>query len=195
MKIILKKINKSYDRVVLKDVSYVFESGKLYVIKGVSGCGKSTLLNIIGGLEKEYDGEVGIEEGKVKTGYIFQYSMLLSGLTVMENLLLIKKGKEQILSLAKLFDIENLLNKFPETLSGGERQRVAVIRTLLINPNMLLADEPTASLDEANSQLISDTIAGLKDRDIVIIVATHEHYFDKYADEIIDLNYGSIKKV
>ena len=192
MRIILNDINKSYDRLVLDNLSYVFESGKLYVIKGVSGCGKSTLLNVISGLETEYDGKIHIEDGNMRKAHIFQYSLLISKLTVLENLMFIKNDVKEIKRLAEEFGVLDLLEKYPEMLSGGERQRVAIIRAMLLKPNVLFADEPTASLDDRNSRLIAKKLFELKSENVMVLVATHEHYFDEYADEIIDLHYGKI---
>lgn len=202
MCIILENVEKSYDRPVLKGINYTFETGKVYVIKGVSGCGKSTLFNIIGGLEKDYSGKVKNlfnKDEKVSideiTGYIFQYSLLLSNITIKENLLLIKNDEGSINDLCESVGIVHLLDKFPDQISGGERQRVAIVRALLLEPQIILADEPTASLDDANSKNIAEIIAKLKSEDRIIFVATHEHYFDELADEIIYLKYGEIDRV
>lgn len=197
MVISLKNIRKEYDRAVIKNLSYSFEDGKLYVIKGVSGCGKSTLLNIIGGVEKEYTGSISIddESGCYRTGYIFQSSLLISKLTVQENLTLISDDAAMISSLSNSLDIEDLMMKYPEQLSGGERQRVAIARAMLLKPLLILADEPTASLDEQNSRNIASIFADLRQRDRIIIIATHEDCFDSYADEVIYLQYGSIESV
>lgn len=196
MKIQLVHIEKNYTAPVLKDLSYTFEEGKLYVIKGVSGCGKTTLLNLIGGLDTPSRGEIVTDiEGQLSdhTGYIFQNSLLISKLTVMENLLLIKNAPEEICSLGEQFGVESLLSKYPAQISGGERQRIAIIRALLKMPQILLADEPTASLDDENSAMIAETIAKLCTPDRIVIVSTHESYFDAYADEIIYLHYGTIE--
>ena len=202
MCIILENVEKSYDRPVLKGINYTFETGKVYVIKGVSGCGKSTLFNIIGGLEKDYSGKVENLLNKDKkvsndemTGYIFQYSLLLSNITIKENLLLIKNDEGSINELCESVGIAHLLDKFPDQISGGERQRVAIVRALLLEPQIILADEPTASLDDVNSENIAEIITKLKSKDRIILVATHEHYFDELADEIIYLKYGEIDKV
>ena len=202
MRIVLENIEKSYDRPVLKNINYTFEAGKIYVIKGVSGCGKTTLFNIIGGLEKDYSGKVenlSNTDGKDSiaeiTGYIFQYSLLLSNITIKDNLLLIKNDESLIINLCESVGVAHLLEKFPEQISGGERQRVAIVRALLLEPQILLADEPTASLDDANSENIAEIISELKSEDRIILVATHEHYFDELADEIIYLKYGEIDKV
>lgn len=202
MCIILENVEKSYDRPVLKGINYTFETGKVYVIKGVSGCGKSTLFNIIGGLEKDYSGKVENllnKDEKVSTdemtGYIFQYSLLLSNITIKENLLLIKNDEGSINELCESVGIVHLLDKFPDQISGGERQRVAIVRALLLEPQIILADEPTASLDDVNSENIAEIITKLKSKDRIILVATHEHYFDELADEIIYLKYGELDKV
>ena len=191
MEIRLNNLNKSFDgRPVLKDVSYTFESGKLYVIKGVSGCGKTTLLNILGGVDTEYDGTC--DTGGVRTAMIFQKSLLLGGLTVRENLLLIRNDPQAIGRLTGQLGIASLLKKYPSEISGGERQRASVARALLIAPGLLLADEPTASLDAENSERIAQILAGLKREDRIIIVATHEDCFDRYADAILPLDYGEL---
>ena len=200
----IKNIEKEYDRPVLKNISYSFAAGKLYVIKGVSGCGKSTLLNILGGIETAFSGEVLLDgEPFIKKtdisqntcGYIYQQSLLLSEITVRDNLLLIRNDTERIEVLCKDLGLSSLLDKHPDELSGGERQRVAIVRALLNNPKILLADEPTASLDDGNSMKIAETIANLRSDNRIIIVATHEHCFDELADEMIDLRYGIIDNV
>ena len=194
MKIQLRNLTKKYEKDVIKQVSYTFEAGRLYVIKGISGCGKTTLMNIIGGVDKSFEGEV-IRENINNTGYIFQNSLLLSGITVRENLKLIKNSPDEILRLGREIGVDGLLEKYPEQLSGGERQRVAIVRALLSSPELLLADEPTASLDANNSEIVAETISNLKNDNRIIIVSTHEHCFDKYADEIIYLNYGTVDRV
>ncbi len=198
MNIELKNIEKSYTSPVIKGISYKFESGKLYVLKGVSGCGKTTLLNIIGNIETDYRGEViktGADNDRINIGFVFQQSLLISKVTVLENLLLIKNDYKSIYSLCNRFGITDKLDKYPHELSGGERQRIAIVRALINSYDVLLADEPTASLDEENSISIAKTVAELKKDNKIIIVATHEPYFDEYADEIIYLNYGVIEKV
>lgn len=197
-KIELCNIEKSYNSPVIKNLSYTFEAGKMYVIKGVSGCGKTTLLNIIGGIETDFGGEIRKTpfdgQAEIKPGFIFQQSLLLSNITVMENLLLLKNDSAGICAIAERFGISDKLNKYPRQLSGGERQRAAIVRTLLQAPDILLADEPTASLDGANSENTVRAIAELKSPDRAVIVATHEHCFDSFADEILYLNYGVIEK-
>lgn len=199
MKLTIENIKKKYDRDVIKGISHEFVSGKLYVIKGVSGSGKSTCLNILGGIESEYEGRIMVdgEDANVKTlsGYVFQKSLLLSGLTIYENLLLIKNDKSLINKLCDDYGVTELLYKYPEQISGGERQRITIIRALLLNPQIILADEPTASLDESNSMNVAECLSELCNEGKIVIVATHEHYFDEFADEIIHLKYGVIDKI
>ena len=197
MVIKLSNVWKTYEKDVLKGITYSFESGKIYVIKGVSGCGKSTLLNLIGGLDQPNKGSIVTDTDGVPsdyTSYLFQNSLLISKLTVIENLLLINADRKRIMKLAKSFGVLEQLHKYPFELSGGERQRIAVIRALLRPNKIILADEPTASLDLGNSELVAKTLAMLRSDGRILIVATHENCFDEYADEILYLNYGKIER-
>lgn len=196
----IKNVTKKYDRTVLDGVTHTFEYGKLYVIKGVSGCGKTTLLNIMGGLDSDYEGEIFIngENGKTvlteKVGYVFQQSLLISDLTVKDNLLLINDDIQKADEITERLGVRELYDKYPSQLSGGERQRIAVARALITGVKIILADEPTASLDGTNSALTAQLLAELCGEGCAVIVATHEHYFDAIADEIIHLDYGKIGK-
>ena len=196
----IKNVTKKYDRTVLDGVTHTFEYGKLYVIKGVSGCGKTTLLNIMGGLDSDYEGEIFIngENGKTvlteKVGYVFQQSLLISDLTVRDNLLLINDDIQKADKITERLGVRELYDKYPSQLSGGERQRIAVARALITGVKIILADEPTASLDGTNSALTAQLLAELCGEGCAVIVATHEHYFDTIADEIIHLDYGKIGK-
>ncbi|MDD4592751.1 MAG: ATP-binding cassette domain-containing protein, partial [Parabacteroides sp.] len=204
----LKGISKIYDRKVLDDFSYRFEQGKIYVIKGVSGTGKTTLLNILGGLDFDFEGEFvfysdsvkGLQKNekesfRAKIGYIFQNSLLLSKLSIMENLLFIRNDEATIKYYADKFHVSSLLSKYPEQLSGGERQRISIIRALLGSPKLILADEPTASLDHKNSEKIAEAIKEISSAENIVIIATHEKCFDDVADEIIHLEYGKAGSV
>ena len=201
----LVNIEKRFQYAVLKKVNYTFEEGKVYIIKGVSGCGKSTLLNIIGGLDRDFLGDITVdgkslrkrnrkefEDFRGKVSYIFQNSLLISKLTVKENLLFIKENLEKIEYYATKLGVDGLLEKYPEQLSGGERQRIALIRAMLLEPKIIIADEPTASLDSENSIKIAKLLRELTGDGCITIIATHEDCFDEVADEIISLNYGSI---
>lgn len=204
MTLTVQNIEKSYDRPVLKGVSHTFAGGGLYVIKGVSGCGKSTLFHILGGIETSFSGQISLDgeslEGRPDrlrelSGTVYQHSLLLSGLTVGENLLFIKNDPDRAEALCRELGVSELLDRLPEELSGGERQRVSLARALLRSPRILLVDEPTASLDKDNSAKIAELLARLRAEDRIILVATHERCFDELADEIIDLRYGQIASV
>lgn len=197
----IKNITKTYDRIVLDSITHSFDYGRLYVIKGVSGCGKTTLLNILGGLDSNFEGQVLLDGNSGKNvlteniGYIFQQSLLISDLTVKENLLLINDDHEKIDFLTQQLGINELLDQFPSQISGGERQRVSIFRALLAGVNIILADEPTSSLDDLNSHFIAELLSDLCKKGYLVIVATHEHYFDPLADEIIQLDYGKINDI
>lgn len=194
-------LTKRYDRAVINQFTYQFEPGRLYVIKGVSGCGKTTLLNVLGGLDSAYEGEVSFDGNKERdylvtsVGYIFQESLLISDLTVRNNLLLVNPDFAKINVVTTRLGVDHLYDKYPTQLSGGERQRVAVARALITGVKVLLADEPTASLDETNSIEIATLLSELCKEGCTVIVATHEHYFNELADEIIHLDYGKIGRV
>ena len=194
MKLELNNLKKSFGpKEILKGISFSFESGKIYLVKGVSGCGKTTLMNILGGIDKDFDGQVITspeESGNI--GYLFQRSLLLSSLTVRENLEVITDDDLKINELCVSLGINDLLEKKPNELSGGERQRISIARALLRDPGLLLCDEPTASLDFANSEMVAKMVCSQKSENRIIIVATHDTCFDKYADVILNLDYGKL---
>lgn len=199
-------LNKKYDKYgkkVLENVNLSFQAGNIYIIKGISGSGKTTLLNIIAGIDNNYDGTINYEGKDISSfskkerdtylkniGYVTQKSLLISTLSVLDNLRFINDDIKKIMHYAKMMNIEKLLYKKPSNLSGGERQRVAIIRALLLNQKIIIADEPTASLDEKNSLSLVDIYNKLKLENKVIIIATHNDYFDKIANAVITLDYG-----
>ena len=191
----LDNINKTYDgqNFVLQNFSYDFEKGKIYIIKGVSGCGKTSLLNIIGGLDKDYNGK--IVEPPDSVGFITQNNMLFSDWTIYENLSFIKNDKKAIYEISTFLGTAHLLDKYPSEISGGERQRICIIRALLSLPDLLLADEPAASLDSKNAKLIALSFEKLRSKERCIIIVTHKNCFDSIADEILQLDYGKLSTV
>lgn len=191
----LKMITKKYqNNVIISDFNYKFEQAKMYVLKGPSGSGKTTLLNIISGIDCDFDGEC-IKNNELKQiGYIFQQSLLVSELSVEENLLLISSDKSKILYYCKLFNIDKIIYKYPTELSGGERQRVSIVRAILSSSDLIIADEPTSSLDLSNANKIVDELNKLKLLNRTVIVATHDQCFDPYADEILYIEDGKINK-
>lgn len=199
----IRNLSKQYNgEKVLDAISMDFVEGNLYVLKGVSGCGKTTLLNIIAGLDTDFEGTVennGLQLGKKEikkyretVGYIFQQSLLLSNLNILENLKLIYPNDAKITEYAKEFHVEHLLNKYPSQCSNGERQRVAIIRALLLDCPIILADEPTASLDIESSKDIANAFLSVREDRRIIIVVTHEDCFDGIGNEIVNLDYGKV---
>lgn len=193
--IILNNIKKEYDRLIFENVNLVFEKGKIYVIKGISGSGKTTLLNIISGLDTQFFGEY--KNDSKTTSYIFQKSLLFSHLNILDNLMLVNSDKNEIDLISKMLEIQDLYYKKPEYVSVGERQRIAIARALLVNPDLIIADEPTASLDHDNSVRVADIFNQIRNDHHTIIISTHEDCFDDIADEILYLNdaHISVKKV
>ena len=215
IKNLTKKYEKNKSIKVLNDVSFTFESGKTYSIIGPSGSGKSTLLNLLSLIDNPTTGSIEISSNKIKLnnkvendlirakkiGIIYQDKNLLSDFTALENVylpnLLITKEKQKSVDLAKKL-IKNVgmstrINYFPNELSGGENQRIAIARALINDPDIILADEPTGSLDFENAKLIFKILFNLKNKNRIIIFATHNRYFANMADCKIMMNDGNIQ--
>ena len=210
-----KKYEKNKAIKVLKDLSFNFVSGKSYSIMGPSGSGKSTLLNMLSLIDSPTTGSIVINNKKINTnnnvendiiraskiGIIYQDKNLLSDFTALENVylpnLLISKEKQKSKELAKKLIKEvgmiTRLNHFPNELSGGENQRIAIARALINDPEIILADEPTGNLDSNNAKLIFKILFNLKNKNRIIIFATHNRYFANMADCKITMNNGNIK--
>lgn len=198
----LNKLTKYFGQnKVLDNINAIFNDNQLYIIKGVSGCGKSTLLKILCGIITDYDGEYLLDGKNVKeinskqmkkmVGYMCQESLLVSKLTVKDNLLLIKNDISKIEEYAELFKVKKLLNKYPSEISGGERQRIALIRTLLNDPEILLLDEPTSALDHNNSLNFIEALKKIKNKTIILV--THKDLFDEYGN-VLKLDYGKLEQ-
>ena len=201
---------------VLKDISATFETGKLYSIMGPSGMGKTTLLSIIAGLDRPTNGAVYIdgedllnidlnEYRRNKVAMIFQQFHLFPLLTSLENTsyLLessgIKREKAEARA-AELLEIvgidEDKHKRYPANLSGGEQQRVAIARALSNGAKLILADEPTGNLDEANSEAVIGILKNLAHNEgYCVIVVTHNPDVAAVSDVVFKLSYGGIKQV
>ena len=215
----IKNLTKKYEKnktiKVLNDISFNFEPGKTYSITGPSGSGKSTLLNLLSLIDNPTSGTIEIISNKIKLnnkvendlirakkiGIIYQDKNLLSDFTALENVylpnLLVSKEKQKSVDLAKKL-IKNVgmssrINHFPNELSGGENQRIAIARALINDPDIILADEPTGSLDSDNAKLIFKILFNLKNKNRIIIFATHNRYFANMADCKIMMNDGNIQ--
>lgn len=213
----LKNISKSYgSQKILDNISLDVKKGDFISIIGPSGAGKTTLLNIIGTIEdfsasdkteltlndidihNLNDNEISEFRNK-NIGFIFQFHQLLPELNLEENIflpsLIGKYSKSEYLKkvkdLANLLGIEKLLKKYPDSISGGERQRVAVARSLINGPKILLADEPTGNLDSKNEQIIMDLFKKLnKELGLTIILVTHNNDFAKISNKCYTLKDG-----
>ena len=199
-----KKNKKNKALKVLNNINFKFESGKIYSIVGPSGSGKSTLLNLLSLIDlpssgyieynkKKIDTNSSIENDNIRSkniGIIYQDKNLLSDFTAVENVmmpnLLISNNKFKSIELAKKLinklGLTSRLDHFPSELSGGENQRVAIARALINEPNIILADEPTGSLDFENAKQIFKILFNLKNKNRIIIFATHNRYFANMAD-------------
>ena len=194
----IKKLTKTFSDGsrklhVLKDINLQIDKGSIITIKGPSGSGKSTLLSIIGTLDNADSGEllisgISIQENtnidKLRNksiGFVFQFHNLISELTLEENVSLPKMiAKEQLdkgelIELFEYFDLKDRMNSFPNDLSGGEKQRVAVMRAIVNNPSIIIADEPTGNLDKENALKMMSLFQKLNtEKKLTIIIATHD---------------------
>ena len=217
----LKNIVKNYTLKkkirVLNKINFSFKSGKIYSLMGPSGSGKSTLLNLLSLIDTPSSGTLKISNNIVnyssksyndklranKIGIIYQDNNLLSDFTAIENVYLsrlaIDENKNKALvdakKIIKKLGLTNRQNHLASELSGGEMQRVAIARALINSPEIILADEPTGSLDLKNSKEVFKILFKLKTKNRLIIFATHNRFFANMADCKIELISGKIRKI
>ncbi len=217
----LKNISKSFHTnkkiFVLRKLNYQFRKGKIYSLVGPSGSGKSTLLNILSLIDKPSSGLLNIDNKEVdffnseqndiiranKIGIIYQQNNLLPDFTALENVYLaylsLNNDKatavEKANKLIKKMNLLNRKNHYPSELSGGEIQRIAIARALINNPQIILADEPTGSLDQATAKEVFRTLYKIKSSNRIIIYATHNRVFANMADCKLEMINGSIKTI
>ena len=216
----IKNLNKNFDHnnkriEVLKNLNFSLKKGELIALTGPSGSGKSTLLNLLSLIDNPTAGSIEINSNKIKSnnkvendlirakkiGIIYQDKNLLSDFTALENVylpnLLISNDRQKSMELAKKLikkvGMSVRINHFPNELSGGENQRIAIARALINNPDIILADEPTGSLDSDNAKLIFKILFNLINKNRIIIFATHNRYFANMADCKITMNNGNMK--
>lgn len=216
----VKNLYKSYQTgkisyQVLNGIDFHVGKGEFVAVMGPSGSGKTTLLNCIscyipfdkgaitiGGTNLAGQSESGLAEFRnTKIGFVFQDFMLLDGLTIRENILVprivqgeVTQDAEQLADkLTSLFGIEHIMNKYPAEISGGEKQRAAVARSLINNPLIILADEPTGNLDSKSSRAVIETFREARERmDATIFMVTHDSFAASFCDRVILLKDGSI---
>lgn len=211
----IKDLYKSFEhRNVINGVNVKVEKGEVLVILGPSGCGKSTLLRCINGLEKINDGDILLDNLSIydksvqmrqirqRIGMVFQSYDLFQHMTVMENLLLgpIKaqgRKKEEVLPLAhellKRVGLADRENDYPRQLSGGQKQRIAIVRSLCMQPEIILFDEVTAALDPEMVREVLEVISDLAKQGMTMLIVTHEMNFAKaVADRILFMDQGNV---
>jgi ABC-type lipoprotein export system ATPase subunit len=215
----IKNLVKQYDShkkiKILNKINFSFKKGKVYSLVGPSGSGKSTLLNLLSLIDRPSSGNIKISNKNInfldvsindklranKIGIIYQDNNLLSDFNALENVYLARlsidnnknKAIEDSKKIIKNLGLSNRLEHFPSELSGGEMQRIAIARALLNSPEIILADEPTGSLDFRNAKEVYKILFKLKRFDRLIIFATHNRYFANMADCKIELIGGKIK--
>ena len=215
----LSNICKNFDNFrkikILKKISYNFKLGKIYSLMGPSGSGKSTLLNLLSLIDRPTSGSISIKNKMInfentnnndvlrshKIGIIYQQDNLLPDFTALENIYLagLAGGNDKRTSILKTKDLlkkvglSNRLDHYPSQLSGGERQRVSIARALINDPQIILADEPTGSLDIETAKAIFEVLKKQINSKRLIIFATHNRFFAKKSDFLLEMVNGNIK--
>ena len=217
----LKNISKFFENdkkiKVLKKVSFKFKKGKIYSLMGPSGSGKSTLLNLLSLIDRPSSGSLNIDDKLIdfnnsnkndiiranKIGIIYQQDNLLPDFTAIENIYLasLAAGNSKDLSMAKSISLlkkvglSNRSDHYPSQLSGGEKQRISIARALINDPQIILADEPTGSLDLETAKEIFEIIKNQINSYRIIIFATHNRFFANKSDCLLELVNGNIKSI
>ena len=215
----LNNISKTFETSkklkVIKNLSYNFKKGKIYSLMGPSGSGKSTLLNIISLIDKPSNGLIKFNKHQInyddkeqndqlrakKIGIVYQQNNLLPDFTSLENIYLaslsINNNKNLAISkarqLLKKIGLSSRADHYPSQLSGGEAQRIAIARAIINDPEIILADEPTGSLDMKTAKVIFNLLKDQKRSNRLIIFATHNRFFGKKADCLLEILDGNIK--
>lgn len=212
IKLTVKHLNKKFaDKTVLDDICFDVKKGEFLSVLGISGCGKTTLLRILIGLEKQDSGEI-IKEGKDISnlaanergmGIIFQNYALFPNMTVLENVEYAIKNKkiansrEIALQTLDAIGMSDQINKKPKQLSGGQQQRVAIARTLALNPDIILLDEPISALDVSMRDVMKKELKNIQKKfNSTMIFITHEQEEAFYlSDRIMVMNQGKIEQI
>jgi ABC-type lipoprotein export system ATPase subunit len=217
----LKSISKSFSNNrkinVLKKINYSFVKGKIYSLVGPSGSGKSTLLNVLSMIDKPTTGSLLIGNTPInfndnskndkirssKIGIIYQQNNLLPDFTALENVYLAglaltndkKNSINRAKKIIKTMGLSSRESHFPSELSGGEMQRIAMARALINEPEIILADEPTGSLDHTTAKEVFNVLYNLKNKNRLIIYATHNRFFANMADCKLEMIDGNIRTI
>ncbi len=199
----IKHLSKSFgNRELFKDFSLTIQDGEFIVFSGPSGCGKTTLLNMIGAIEQIDSGTILVDSMDIsqkknqlnyfgnKVGFLFQNFALIEDKTVSYNLKMIKQKNRSSISLEEALNSVGLLNKLNDkiyTLSGGEQQRIALARLMIKKCDIILADEPTGSLDKANADVVMSILKNMHALGKTIILVTHDEDIKKRGERIVEI--------
>ncbi len=211
----LERIEKYYGSAhVLKGIDLTVAEGEFVAVTGSSGSGKSTLLNIIGGMDRADNGRVFVAGDEISSygdeeltlyrrkriGFVFQFFNLLPNITVIENVripLLLNgvRDEEKVYMFVGRVGLKGKEKSYPHQLSGGEQQRVAIARALVHDPAIILADEPTGSLDSRTGQAIMELLTSLREETgKTILLVTHEEYVSRYASRTVRIKDGVVSQ-
>lgn len=211
----IKNLKKSFgDNIILNNIDLKVKKGEKIAIIGSSGSGKSTLLRCINMLEKPTNGQIIIDKKDItskdtelsmvrrKVGMVFQQFNLFPHLTVIENIILApvklkilnqEEATKKALDLLETINLKDKANNYPSELSGGQKQRVAIIRTLIMNPEIILFDEPTSALDPEMVGEVLELIMSISKKGITMLIVSHEMNFVKdFADRVLFIDKGNI---
>ena len=217
----LLNLTKTFDNFkkikVLKKISYKFKKGKIYSLMGPSGSGKSTLLNLLSLIDRPNSGSIIIDNKQIyfndtqkndilranKIGIIYQQDNLLPDFTALENVYLASlaadNDKRVAISKAKVLlkkvGLLNRMDHYPSQLSGGEKQRISIARALINDPQIILADEPTGSLDMDTAKVVFEILKKQINSNRLIIFATHNRFFANKSDCLLEMVNGNIKTI
>lgn len=196
---------------VLEEINFFARKGEFVVLLGPSGSGKSTFLNLVGLLDDSYSGEIRLYGRKLELlnerekaalrlkniGFVFQFDSLLPEFTVLENIdmpsrIAGRSDPSRARGLLKRFGLEALAGKFPMEISGGEKQRAAILRALVNNPGLLIADEPTGNLDRHNAKIVLDDLKKANSLGASVVMVTHNEAAASYGDRVLHLSGGRL---
>lgn len=199
----IENVTKQFgEKTLFDNLNITIDPGEFIVFSGPSGCGKTTLLNMIGGIESVDSGKVLVDEINVhekknqlmyfrtKVGFLFQNFALIDNKTVKENLEVVRKDSRNNITIEEALNvvgIKNMLSKKVYTLSGGEQQRVALARLMLKKSTLILADEPTGSLDNKNADIVMSILEDMNKSGKTIILVTHDENIKKRAKRVVRL--------
>lgn len=199
----VKNVTKKFgERELFSNFNISIDKGEFVIFSGISGCGKTTLLNMIGAIESIDSGEILVDNiditkkknqlnyYRTKVGFLFQNFALVENKTVSENLRLVKKNCKADISIEEALKIVGLKDKLDSkvyTLSGGEQQRIALARLLIKKCDIILADEPTGSLDKGNAEIVFNILKKFNDMGKTVIIVTHDEEIKKRGKRIVNL--------